>query len=83
MGLADQERAKNMEGAFRAELRGFRQRGRPIVLIDDVLTTGATVGSAIRTLRDSGIEVTSFCVFARARAIKPLFTGGEGLSVAV
>lgn len=66
VGLSGVERAKNLGGAFRAELRGFRVQGRPIVLVDDVLTSGASMRAAIETLVGSGVEVASFCVFARA-----------------
>ena len=66
VGLSGLERTRNMEGAFRAELRGFQSVGRPIVLVDDVLTSGASMRAAIETLAGSGVEVAGFCVFARA-----------------
>ena len=66
VGLSGLERTQNMEGAFRAELRGFQSLGRPIVLVDDVLTSGASMRAAIETLAGSGVELASFCVFARA-----------------
>lgn len=68
VGLTSSERVKNLEGAFRADLRGFHDRARPVVLVDDVLTSGASMAEAITCLRASGVEVAGFCVFARAGA---------------
>ena len=66
VGLSPSDRVKNLEGAFRADVRGFQGRARPVVLVDDVLTSGATMAEAIACLRASGVEVAGFCVFARA-----------------
>jgi len=66
-GLSPDERIRNVMGAFRADLRGFQAEGRAIVLIDDVLTTGATVSSAAKVLKEAGIEQLSFCVLAETR----------------
>lgn len=66
LGLA--ERLGNLEGAFEVDLRGFVNQGRPIVLIDDVVTTGATISAASSALAESGLSPVSFCVFAQTRA---------------
>lgn len=66
VGLDTHERSKNLEGAFRIDLRGFRLANRPIVLVDDVLTSGASMASAIQTLSLGGLGVSSFCVLAKA-----------------
>lgn len=68
VGLSPNDRVQNLKGAFRADLRGFHDRARPVVLVDDVLTSGATMAEAIACLRASGVEVAGFCVFARAGA---------------
>jgi predicted amidophosphoribosyltransferase len=68
VGLSPSDRVKNLEGAFSADLRGFHDMARPVVLVDDVLTSGATMAEAIACLRASGVEVAGFCVFARAGA---------------
>jgi predicted amidophosphoribosyltransferase len=66
VGLASLERSKNMEGAFRLDLRGYRPSNRPIVLVDDVLTSGASMASAIQAIGLEGLSVSSFCVLAKA-----------------
>jgi ComF family protein len=66
VGLSPTARVQNMREAFRADLRGFDPRGRPLVLLDDVLTSGATMAEAIACLESAGLEIASFLVFARA-----------------
>jgi ComF family protein len=46
-------RRENMRGAFRSS-GGVAVRGRTILLIDDVLTTGSTVSEAARALKAAG-----------------------------
>lgn len=53
--LTLEERKKNVEGAFEI-VPGMERvvNGKTIVLIDDVITTGATIVSCASTLRDAG-----------------------------
>lgn len=62
------ERLGNLEGAFEVDLRGFVNQDRPIVLIDDVVTTGATILAASSALAEAGLSPVSFCVFAQTKA---------------
>lgn len=66
VGLSEAERRSNMSGAF-ALHRGAESRvaDRRIVIVDDVLTTGATLGACARVLRRSGaarIDVLSLAM---------------------
>lgn len=47
------QRLQNMRGTF-AIKNAEKLKGRNIILIDDILTTGATLSEARRTLRDAG-----------------------------
>lgn len=66
VGLSRSERAGNLQGAFRvAHFRGATVEGRRILLIDDVLTTGATANACARTLLRAGARDVDVLVFAR------------------
>jgi ComF family protein len=58
-------RARNVRGAF-AVKRGRDVKGKRIVLIDDVLTTGATAEECARVLRRAGAAHVGVLVLARA-----------------
>jgi ComF family protein len=66
VGLTRNERAQNVEGAFRVPAeRRAAVKGRRLVLIDDVLTTGATVDTCARALLRAGAADVDVIVFAR------------------
>lgn len=63
-GLSRMERIQNIKGAFFIQNpRDFGQR--PIFLLDDVMTTGATLNEAARTLKAANITPVSAIVLAR------------------
>jgi ComF family protein len=64
VGLTREQRAQNMQGAFRAAA-GTELRGARVVLIDDVLTSGATANAAARALLHGGAANVDLIVFAR------------------
>jgi len=57
-------RAENMRGAFR--WRGGKPPKR-IAIIDDVLTTGSTIGACAEVLRDAGADAVYGFALARSR----------------
>ena len=66
VGLARAERARNVEGAFKVPAeRRAAVKGRRFVLVDDVLTTGATVDTCARALLRAGARDVDVVVFAR------------------
>jgi ComF family protein len=66
VGLSRSQRALNLQGAFRVqEEMAARLEGRAIVLVDDVMTTGATANAASRALLRSGAKRVDVLVFAR------------------
>jgi len=64
-GLTRVQRAQNQRGAFRARLEPDARIHR-VLLVDDVLTTGATADACARALRDGGVGDVVVVTFARA-----------------
>lgn len=70
-GLTAKGRARNVAGAFAPHPRWRdRLRGARVLLIDDVYTTGATVGECARVLRRAGVRAVD--VATLARVVKPV-----------
>jgi len=59
-------RKANVRGAFRSR-PGVPIKGRAVLLVDDVMTTGATASEAARALRAGGAERVVVAVLARAQ----------------
>jgi ComF family protein len=69
VGLKKTERAENVQGAFRVVPTHKPDiAGRRLVLIDDVLTSGATAEACARALLRSGAAQVDVLVFARVVA---------------
>jgi len=69
VGLDKSARAQNVQGAFRVPAEGrIEVLGRKLVLVDDVLTSGATVDVCARTLLRAGAASVDVVVFARVVA---------------
>lgn len=66
VGLTRAQRAENLQGAFHVPVtaRGLVE-GRRVLLVDDVLTTGATVNAASRALLRAGASAVDVLTFAR------------------
>ena len=63
--LGPAARARNVRGAF-ALRRGCVVRGKRVVVVDDVLTTGATAEECARVLRRAGAAYVGVLTLARA-----------------
>jgi ComF family protein len=69
VGKSKTERADNVQGAFRVVTEHESDiAGRRLVLIDDVLTSGATVDACARALSRAGAGHVDVLVFARVVA---------------
>ena len=69
--LSASERAANLHGALAVPPALVeRLRGRSVVIIDDVVTTGATLSESARALRAGGAVVSSAAVIAATRRRK-------------
>jgi len=64
--LDSEERAVNVRKAFAVRRRG-QIEGKSIVLVDDVMTTGATLNACARVLREAGAE--NVCAWTLARGV--------------
>ncbi len=67
--LSGEQRRSNVRGAYcLSRLRAGAPTGRPkyVVLIDDVMTTGATLDACSRALREGGVEWIGALTLARA-----------------
>lgn len=66
VGLSGDARQRNVAGAFQARTDlAVRLRGRRAIIVDDVMTTGATVKSVTRALKAGGAEHIDVVTFAR------------------
>jgi ComF family protein len=64
--LARKERAQNVQGAFEVPKRArIHVKGKKLVLVDDVLTTGATVDACTKALLRAGAARVDVLVLAR------------------
>jgi len=69
VGLSRAERAANVQGAFRVPAGDAAAvHGRRLVLVDDVLTSGATIDACARALLRTGARSVDVLVFARVVA---------------
>jgi ComF family protein len=64
-GLSARQRATNLRGAFAVDPRSVRWlQGREVVIVDDLITTGATVAEAARAVREVGATVLAAATVA-------------------
>jgi len=66
VGLTKAQRQENLQGAFRVPSEAkARLKGKRVLLIDDVLTTGSTANAAARALLRAGAAAVDILAFAR------------------
>ncbi len=63
-GLTNSKRRLNVEGAFKMK-PGIRLDGMRVLLVDDVLTTGATASACARVLKRAGARQVTLLAVAR------------------
>jgi ComF family protein len=63
-GLTNTKRRQNVAGAFRAR-RGRRVEGLRLLLVDDVMTTGATASACASALKRAGAKSVTLLTVAR------------------
>jgi len=66
--LSIDERAANLQGAMR--FRSTTAFSGPVILFDDVVTTGATLLEARRAVEAGGINVAGFITFAETPSLR-------------
>jgi len=64
-GLTNARRRANVAGAFAPSRRGS-VKGLRVLLLDDVMTTGATASACSRALKSAGARYVAFLALARA-----------------
>lgn len=65
-GLAGRARRRNVSGAFKVRPgRAGAIAGKRVLLVDDVLTTGATLSACTRALKRAGARQVDVLVLAR------------------
>jgi ComF family protein len=78
-GLSPRQRRLNVRGAFSVS-DPAAVAGKHILLVDDILTTGATARAAARALKRAGAQSVYVATLARARRERPSRLGFAGLA---
>ena len=68
--LTSVERRRNLRGAVRAR-RPEEIAGRTVLVVDDVMTTGATLDACARALKRAGAKSVKGLILARAERLRP------------
>ncbi len=76
VGMTREARAENLRGAFGITSRGL-VRDKQVLLVDDVMTTGATVSECTRVLRRAGAQRVWVATVARAVRVTDTFAVGQ------
>lgn len=74
--LNSDDRAKNIKGSFKA-INKHEIRGKEILLIDDVMTTGATASECAKVLLSAGAKNVQVLTLCKTPALEVLKMSGE------
>nr|WP_201784718.1 phosphoribosyltransferase family protein [Nonomuraea pusilla] len=66
-GLSRAQRAANLDGALRLSPAARTRPAGPVLVVDDIVTTGATLAEAARALRAAGTDVALAVTVAATR----------------
>jgi predicted amidophosphoribosyltransferase len=68
--LTPGDRLRNVSGAFSVRPSGRKElRGSHVVVVDDIVTTAATLNACAAALCEGGARIVSFVTFGRAPAL--------------
>ena len=65
VGLSSADRQRNIAGRVKV-VAPIEQAGRRVVVVDDVVTTGATACESVRVLQTAGVAVVAVLALANA-----------------
>lgn len=72
--LTPTDRSGNVKGCFVSpDFRRAELRGAHVILVDDVVTTAATLNACADALVATGVRIVSYVTFGRARALRDRF----------
>ena len=66
--LTPEQRLSNVAGSFGIGMQTDDMRGAHLILVDDVVTTAATMNECARVLFNGGARIISYVTFGRAHA---------------
>ena len=67
--LTPEQRLANVAGSFQVDVQNLDAlQGAHLVIVDDVVTTAATLNACAKVLYDAGARIISYVTFGRARA---------------
>jgi predicted amidophosphoribosyltransferase len=66
--LTPEQRLDNVAGSFRIDRRPKELSGAHLMIVDDVVTTAATLNTCATVLYEAGARIISYVTFGRAHA---------------
>lgn len=66
VGASKKQRQEQIQGAFRLK-RSRKEIPEHVILVDDVITTGATLSEAAKILKDAGVKQVDALTFVYSK----------------